>query len=264
MKRWTWLRWALVGVGAVYLWLPLLSTFEFSLRMRRGIYSLDAYREVLADAGFWSSMGYSLALALVAIAVGLTLVVGTAVWVHWRAPRWRGLFEFISLLPLVVPPIVLVFGYVEQFGSAAWLPLTDTPWGTDLLLCMGYVVLALPYLYRSVNNGLQAMQMRVLIEAARVCGASWPQVIAHVLLPNLRAALSAGAFLTLAIVMGEFTIASLLNRPVLGVYLQLMGANRAYEPAALAILTFGLTWAAMVVLHRVGHAQGSSNERPPH
>ena len=47
-----------------------------------------------------------------------------------------------------------------------------------------------------------------------------------------------GAFLTFAIVIGEFTMASLLNRPAFGPYLQLIGANRAYEPAALAIIAF--------------------------
>jgi putative spermidine/putrescine transport system permease protein len=52
-----------------------------------------------------------------------------------------------------------------------------------------------------------------------------------------------GAFLTFAIVIGEFTMASLLNRPAFGPYLQLIGANRAYEPAALAVIAFAITWA---------------------
>ena len=51
--------------------------------------------------------------------------------------------------------------------------------------------------------------------------------------PNIIVAVLSGAFLTLAIVIGEFTIASLLNRPAFGVYMQNIGANRAYEPAAL-------------------------------
>ena len=54
-----------------------------------------------------------------------------------------------------------------------------------------------------------------------------------------------GAFLTFAIVIGEFTMASLLNRPAFGPYLQLIGANRAYEPAALAVIAFAITWGCM-------------------
>jgi putative spermidine/putrescine transport system permease protein len=61
-----------------------------------------------------------------------------------------------------------------------------------------------------------------------------------------------GAFLTLAIVIGEFTMASLLDRPAFGPYLQLIGANRAYEPAALAVITFAITWACMALIQVLG------------
>ena len=70
-------------------------------------------------------------------------------------------------------------------------------------------------------------------------------IIARVIFPNIVVAVLSGAFLTLAIVMGEFTIASLINRPAFGVYMQNIGANRAYEPAALAIISFVFTWGAM-------------------
>ena len=43
-------------------------------------------------------------------------------------------------------------------------------------------------------------------------------------------------------------MASLLNRPAFGPYLQLIGANRAYEPAALAIITFAITWGCMALI----------------
>ena len=56
----------------------------------------------------------------------------------------------------------------------------------------------------------------------------------------------------LAIVIGEFTIASLLNQQVFGVYMQNIGANRAYEPAALSIIAFVLTWGAMGMIAFLG------------
>ena len=49
----------------------------------------------------------------------------------------------------------------------------------------------------------------------------------------------------LAFNKGEFTIASLLNVQVFGVYMQNIGANRAFEPAALAVISFVITWGAM-------------------
>ncbi len=78
------------------------------------------------------------------------------------------------------------------------------------------------------------------------------------ILPNVRVAILSGAFLTFAIVIGEFTMASLLNRPAFGPYLQLIGANRAYEPSALAIIAFVVTWACMGLIKVFGRAKRSS------
>ena len=100
-------------------------------------------------------------------------------------------------------------------------------------------------MYRSVDAGLQAIDIRTLTEAAENLGARWPTILFRIILPNIRVAVLSGALLTFAIVIGEFTIASLLNRPAFGPYLQLIGANRAYEPAALAIIAFAITWACM-------------------
>src|SRR5271169_6307675 len=146
--------WIALAVGVLYFIVPLIGTFEFSLRVRRGEYSFDAYRNVLADPRFQATFGYSTLLALATIVVGVLLVVPTAYWIQLRLPRLRPVVEFITLLPLVIPAIVLVFGYIRIYGSSSVLPLTATSLGTDVLLTFGYVGLGLPYMYRSVDAGL--------------------------------------------------------------------------------------------------------------
>jgi len=94
--------------------------------------------------------------------------------------------------------------------------------------------------------------LRICNVKARSLGASWGTILLKVILPNVQVAVLSGAFLTFAIVIGEFTMASLLDRPAFGPYLQLIGANRAYEPAALAIITFGVTWACMGLIQVLG------------
>ena len=244
--------WIALAIGTIYFLVPLIGTLEFSLRMRRGEYSFDAYEIVLGDPGFQASFLYSCILALATIAVGVLLVVPTAYWVRLRLPRLRPIIEFITLLPLVIPAIVLVFGYVQMFNTSSWLPLLGSERGTDLLLTFGYVTLALPYMYRAVDTGLRSIDVRTLTEAAESLGAGWPTILFKVILPNVRSGVLSGAFLTFAIVIGEFTMASLLDRPAFGPYLQLMGANRAYEPSALAIITFAVTWACMGLIQVVG------------
>jgi len=220
--------------------------------MRRGVYSLDAYRVVLTDPDFQATFGYSTLIALLTILVGIVLVVPTAYWIRLRLPGLRPLVEFITLLPLVIPAIVIVFGYLRLYNSSSWLPLTSSARATDLLLIFSYVTLALPYMYRAVDTGLRAIDVRTLTEAAEILGAGMPRILLQIILPNIRAAILSGAFLTFAIVIGEFTMASLLNRPAFGPYLQLIGANRAYEPSALAIIAFLVTWGCMGLISLFG------------
>jgi len=244
--------WLLLLFGAVYFLIPLLGTLEFSLRYLRGRYSLVAYQIVLSDPRFGATVTYSSMLALATIVVGVVLVLPTAYWVQLRLPRLRPLIEFITLLPLVIPAIVLVFGYLRLYNSSSVLPLTGTERATDLLLMFSYVALALPYMYRAIDTGLRAIDVRTLTEAAQSLGAGWSTILLHVILPNVRVAVLSGAFLTFAIVIGEFTMASLLNRPAFGPYLQLIGANRAYEPAALAVISFAITWASIGLIQVLG------------
>ncbi len=244
--------WIAMAFGATYFIVPLIATFEFSLRIRRGEYSFDAYRIVFADPNFQATFTYSTAIALATIVVGALLVVPTAYWVRLRLPRLRPIVEFITLLPLVIPAIIIVYGYLRVYNTSSILPMTSTARLTDLLLTFSYVTLGLPYMYRAVDTGLRAIDIRTLTEAAQSLGAGWPRIMFAVILPNVRSAVLSGAFLTFAIVIGEFTMAALLNRPAFGPYMQLIGANRAYEPSALAIIAFFVTWACMGLIQLVG------------
>ena len=243
--------WGALAFGIAFFLLPLYGMIEFSLRMIRGEYSLQAYRVVLGDERFQATFAYSVILALVTIVMGVLLVVPTAFWVRLKMPRLRPWVEFITLLPLVIPSIVIVFGYIRLYNTSSWLPMTGSVMGTNILLMFGYVTLALPYMYRAVDTGLRTLDIATLTEAAPSDCAGWGTILGRIILPNVLGAVLSGAFLTLAIVIGEFTMAALLDRPAFGPYMQLLGANRAYEPAALAVIAFGITWACMGLIQLV-------------
>jgi putative spermidine/putrescine transport system permease protein len=161
-------------------------------------------------------------------------------------------------MPFVVPAVVLVFcmsslygGGLKLFGVPI-LVLTRTP----ILLVAGYVILSLPYMYRAVDTGLRAIDVRTLTEAALSLGAGWRVIITQVIFPNIRTAILSGMFLTFAIVMGEFTFASLLYWPAFGPYMEEIGAMRAYTPQALAVVSFLLTWASIGLMQWVGRGAG--------
>ncbi|MFM2277790.1 MAG: hypothetical protein RLZZ444_21 [Pseudomonadota bacterium] len=243
--------WGALLIGLTFFALPLIGMANFSLKMRRGVYSFDAYGKVLTDPSFQATFGYSVIMALFTIVFGVLLVVPTTYWIRLKMPSIRPYVEFITLLPLVIPAIVIVFGYIRLYNTSSWLPLTGTAMGTNVLLMFGYATLALPYMYRAVDTGLRTIDVATLTEAAQSLGAGWGTILFRIILPNVLVAVLSGAFLTFAIVIGEFTMAALLNRPAFGPYMQLLGANRAYEPAALAVIAFGITWACMGLIQLV-------------
>ncbi|MEA2577999.1 MAG: putative spermidine/putrescine transport system permease protein [Chloroflexota bacterium] len=240
--------WVVFALGIIYFFLPLFATLDFSLKAKP---AFAAYTNSFADPKFLSSLLYSFTIGVVTIAASLALIVPTAYWVQLRVPRARSLVEFVSLLPFVIPAVVLVFGLIRVYSHPP-LPLTHTDLGSTALLVLGYVVLSLPYMYRAVDTGLRSIDIRSLTEAAQSMGAGWPTILWRIILPNLRVALLSGAFLTLAIVLGEFTIATFLARPAFGPYLSLLGNTKAYEPAAVSLISFGLTWLAMIVIAFLG------------
>jgi putative spermidine/putrescine transport system permease protein len=116
----------------------------------------------------------------------------------------------------------------------------------------------LPYMYRSVDTAMRTIDVGTLTEAAESLGAKWTTIMFKCIFPNVMSGVLSGAFITLAIVMGEFTMASLLNRPAFGPYMQLIGANKAYEPSALAIIALAVTWLSMGLLQLVSRFSKSA------
>lgn len=261
---WSWFWYVL---GALYFILPLYATLRFSLRMERDVIGFKAYVRAFEDPEFLQTFLFSNVLALATIIASIAVIVPTAYWIRLRLPEARRVTEFITLLPFVVPAIILVFGLIRIYSSPLKIPftnivliqpLTNTHFGTYFLIVAGYMVLGMPYMYRSVDTGMRTVDVRTLTEAAQSLGASWFTIIAKIILPNIRAALLSGALLTFAIVVGEVTLASFLAVPAFGPYLFLLGQHRAYEPAALSFASFLMTWVAMGLLQLVSGGQGQA------
>ncbi len=244
--------WIIFILGAIYFIVPLIATFLHSIRTRPDMFL--AYRQVFDDPKFLLGLGYSFTIGVITIVVSLLIIVPTAYWVRLKVPRLRPVVEFVTLMPFVVPPIVLSFGLIRIY-SIGPLALARTDFGLNILLVAAYVILSFPYMYRAVDTGLAAIDVRTLTEAAQSLGAGWARILWRVIFPNLRTALLSGAFLTLAIVIGEYTIATVLARSeAFGPSLSLLGRNQPYQPAAVSLISFALTWLAMGMIAFVGRS----------
>ncbi|HEX5824611.1 MAG TPA: ABC transporter permease subunit [Candidatus Limnocylindrales bacterium] len=249
--------WIVFILAMIYFFLPLIGTIVFSLQ---AIPTGAAYTNTFKDPQFFGTLFYSFVIGLITIVVSILIIVPTAYWVRLRLPRLRPIVEFVTLMPFVIPPIILVFGLIRSYAGSPF-HLTSTKTGGDILLIAAYTVLSFPYMYRAVDSGLRTIDVRSLTEAGQSLGSGTFRILWSVIFPNLRVSLLSGAFLTLAIVIGEYTISVYLARPAFGPYLSLLGQNKSYEPAAVSLISFALTWAAMGVIAFLGRTRQGRRTR---
>ncbi|MFZ0170060.1 MAG: ABC transporter permease subunit [Acidimicrobiales bacterium] len=234
-------------LAAIFFLLPIYSVVRFSLEgilPGQGIFHW--YQTVFDDPNFRSSFWLSVQISLETVAVSLVLMVPTVFWIHLRLPRLRPVMDLITILPFVVPPIVLIVGLAPYIEKFSWLAVRPE------VLAFIYVVFALPFLYRALDGGLRAIDLKTLVEAAESLGSSIPGTLFRVILPNLRAAIIGGSLLTVAICMGEYTVASLLGFFTFPNYTYEIGTSTAYEGVALTFISFILVWAMMLALYLLG------------
>ncbi len=253
LKRASWIAWFWLILGLIYLIVPLFATLQYSLQGPGGSITVTAYTSALSAPDFVSSFLFSVRTALITIFVSTVLIVPTAYWVNLRLPGLRPFIEFLTLLPFVIPPVVLVFALIRTYNSTS---LTNSGTGVYILMIGAYVMLSFPYNYRAIDTGLQAINVRALTEAAQSLGAGWFTILTRVVFPNVYLAVLNGAFISFALVMGEFTVAALLSQPTFGPYLNEIANRQPKQPSALTILSFALTWGCILIIQQLGRRRG--------
>ncbi|MET9490560.1 MULTISPECIES: ABC transporter permease [unclassified Nocardia] len=259
-------RWIVLGLAAIYFIGPFAVAFWFTINDKNGV-SFRVYTRILSANGLSGTLGTSLVLGLIAVVITLVLMVPTMLLVHLRLPAARPLVELLSLLPLVIPPVALVVGvrsvlswgnnsdYVEV--SQVFTALQQQP--LSLILALEYVVIALPFTFRALDAGIRGSRIGVLVEAAQNLGAGWTIVMWRVVLPALRTSLLNAAFLTFALVMGEYTIAKILIFRTFPVWLAQSANSDGQLQVALSILSLVLTWLLLLVVVSIA---GRSRKAP--
>jgi len=198
-------RYVVFTLFGLFIVLPLLALARFSLEgSKLGTWSVAAWKQIVSYPGLASAVELTLELAVITSVVMLVLLLPTMIWIKLRVQWISRTFEFLCLLPLTIPAIALVVGLAPVYNRIQHYSLSA------LQLFWVYVILALPYAYRALSSGLDALDAVTLAEAARSLGASWFTVMFRVIAPNMRQAILNSVLLTGALVLGEFTIAYLL------------------------------------------------------
>ncbi len=254
----------LVAVGIVFV-IPLVAMFEFSLRTsgRPGVYNFTHYVAIFHPdpaAGvdyspLFQGITNSLLICIITVALMMLILLPTMLLVELRYPRVRRVLEFICILPITIPSIVLVVGFVPVyqkvaavFGSDAW----------TLAFAVGIIVL--PYAFRPIATNIAAFDLVTLSEAARSLGGSWPVVIWRVILPNMRRGIISAIFLTIAVVLGEYTIASFLSQNTFQTALLLISQTDPYVAVIFALAALVFAFVLLVLIGCFGAIDPGARE----
>ncbi len=253
------LRIVVLLLFATYFFLPLIAMFDFSTQVRGSGEgrTWDNWAFMYANEDFRGAIIASLLLAVLTVAGMVLLLVPTMIWVRLRVPGVSRLIEFLCLLPLTIPVLVIVVGSSNVYSWVTYL-LGNSP----LTLTFAYVVLVLPYSYRAVDAALSSIDAVTLAEAARSLGAGWVTVIVRVVLPNITGGVLAAAFISVALVLGEYTFASLLHFDTMPVAMAALYKSNGPAAMAAAIATMLLTLVLLLGLTYLGrdrHRQGANS-----
>ncbi|GGM15364.1 ABC transporter permease [Nakamurella endophytica] len=250
------IRWVVVVLVLAFFVTPMVSMVDFTTRLLSGKRSGIAWRKVV-DFGqldpqakdlLVDGLRTSLILAVLTVVIMVVLLVPTMTWVRLRLPGMTRTIEFICLLPLIIPAIVLVVGYYPIYRFIGQHFSTSSVW-----LALAYGVLVLPYAYRALDAGLSAIDVKTMSEAARSLGSSWAGVMWRIVVPNIATAIAGAAFLSVALVLGEFTVASLLSKNNLQTSLVLVSSADPRFATAMSLVVLLLAFLLLFVLTFVGN-----------
>ena len=192
----------------MYLPIGVVVVFSFNearLQVRFTGYSMKWYQELFQDRDMIQALKNSLILAV--SSCGVSAVIGTlgAVGlsrIHWKT---KGVMEYISILPLMIPEIIL--GMVLM----AFFYMLHLPFGM-LTLLIGHTVFCVPYILMEVKARLVGMDPS-LEEAARDLGAGSFRAFWDITLPLIMPAVISGSLLAFAMSMDDVVISIFVTGP---------------------------------------------------
>lgn len=235
------LLWLVFGLFFLF---PLYAMADFSTRdLIAGGRTLQAWANLIADDALYAAIVVSLLLAVFTVIAMLVLLLPTMIWVRLLAPWAKGPIEFLCLLPLTIPALVIVVGLRNVYLWVTYL-LGESA----LTLTFVYIVLVLPFAYRALDAALSSIDLQTLTEAARSLGAGWPSTILRVVVPNMWAGILSAAFISIAVVLGEYTIASLSGYQTLQVQIVAIGKTDGPTSVAASLAVLMLGFVLLLVL----------------
>ncbi|MEH7400272.1 MULTISPECIES: ABC transporter permease [Bacillaceae] len=201
----------IVGLLVIYLLIPLVGTFLFSIATKWDhsilpeSYTLNWYIELFQDGRFFEAFQRTLFLIIITVFLSVSIMLPTIFIITVYFKKFEGILQAIAMLPYGIPPIVGAVGLIKLYSNGP-LQIAGTPW----ILVGAYFITILPFMYQGIRNSLRTINAIQLVDAAELLGATKFQAFRTVVLPNILSGILVSSLLSVALLFSEFAFANLL------------------------------------------------------
>ncbi|MCI9273587.1 MAG: ABC transporter permease [Clostridiales bacterium] len=190
-------------------YLPILVVVVFSFNDSKLFqwsgFTFSWYEKLMRNQTIWQSFATSLQLALLSCGASAVLGALGAVGMAGRQFKTKGLLENVSLIPIMVPEIILGMAYLTVFT------LFRIPFGM-VTMVIAHTTFCVPYIFINVKARLTGLDPSIG-EAALDLGASSRRMFLDITLPLILPAVASGALLAFAMSMDDVVISFFTNGP---------------------------------------------------
>src|SRR2546423_2688979 len=242
--------------------------------------AVDALRDggvpfwrVFGTSGFWTALGGSAALTLVAATLTTLVGVAVALYLSRLTPHRRTALSFVIALPLTFSGLIVAYGFILGYGRAGFVTQLVGYAGWDaaaiggaLFTPTGLAFASSYYLIPRVVIGMLPVLVnfdRAQLAAAESIGATGAQAFRQILLPQVAGPLVASFCLVAAVVFGAYGTALALvgtQLPILPLRLYSLISETGSDFPAAAALALLITVACSAMI-TAGEWIGSRHER---
>lgn len=193
----------LLGITALFFYLPILYIILFSFNSSRSLtrfdgFSLRWYEKMFSDSTMMEAVAYTVTIAILATIISTIVGTLTAIGLSRSRRLVKGIVEQVNSLPILNPEIVTAIGLLMFFSALGVKK-------GFLTLLLAHIMFCIPYVMLSVTPKLRSLDPN-LADAALDLGATPIQALWKVIVPQIMPGIVSGALIAFTMSFDDFVI----------------------------------------------------------
>jgi putative spermidine/putrescine transport system permease protein len=243
----------IIVIILIYLLIPLVVSIVYSMFSNwTGIvpkgFTLKTYADLFQDPTFLASLGRTIVIAIIPIVITILLVLLALFVTVVYFPKLEKYVQIICMIPYTIQGVILSVSILALYVS------NPTFLSNRIIMLIGaYCIIILPYIYQGIRNGMRAVNMPVLLEAAEMLGASRIYAFFRVIVPNIISAIVVSSLLAVGIIFGDYVLVRNLASsawPNVQIYLYQAMKSDSMKSSAVFVVIMAVTFLiAAIVLY---------------